>query len=299
MLWGNSTLFNTEDDAAATATLRLSEAVIWIRETIAMCWIHKIVAVSILSMVLFGCGHRKQPVPFANASSSGQSLMDALWGRSDAPQTLLIYDDTTASAAGQGASGMWKEIMMQVGRFLSSAAPGSKLEVYVTGPEVGRPPLVLEKEIRKMRPRDRRETIEQAVQQVQKLENDIRRNTPHLPYSCILEDVYRLAVRAASLNAAEHGRSQLIVCTDLQQYSKMLKIGEILRGDTERLAGRVLKTMPPLAVPPEAVTFIYFPGKPGPQPLSAGEEEKLKLFFRRVVSRWGCPDCKIMEPRNL
>ncbi len=234
----------------------------------------------------------------SEASHPGQPLIAWFKRQHGSAQIEIVYNDISQSRSKLGARASWREIRNQVEQFLKTAPPGSKLEIWVTGRLAGRPQLVLEYERKRLRPSLIREKKRQILKQIEAVERRILTNPPYIPYSCVLEDSHRCALRALSLGQRKRVKGRVIIHSDLQQFSPTLKLPEILRGEKGALAARMLRRMPKLSAPLDW-SIIFYPGTPGPQALTSAEEQKLQEFSRHLITHWGRSTCEIREPSDL
>ena len=267
----------------------------WTLATIFSKAVIPLLALIAVLCTLAGC---EGPRAYSSSTAKSYQALSTLIQRQHAsPWVEINYNDISSSRSRLGAHGSWSAIKTRVEQFLETAPPGSKLEVWVTGRVAGQPDLAFEVKGERLRPLLRRQKKQRTLQQLEAVERRISSQRSNVPYSCVLEDSHRCALRA--LNIGQQGaRSKVVIYSDLQQFSPNLKLSEILRGDNKGLGDRVLRFMPQLSAPLDWL-IIYYPGISGPQALSSAQELKLREFFRYITGRWGSATCEVIEPQSL
>lgn len=252
-------------------------------------------------LCLTGCAERRarqlesEATTYVQAEKrSASSLSDHF--RSSNTKNLHVYVDITPSTAKAGADkAYWDDVRLRVIAFLNTAAPGSHVDIWVTGRDPGRPVLKYKDDVKAHR-RERDEQIEKADRQIKAIHESLLKSPPVLPYSSIIEDVYWVATQGSTLP----GATEVIVTTDAQQFSPNLRCSQILAGkdDEQAIIQRLLPTFPAFPVPPAKVTLVYHRGNITQGDITPKQEEVLQGFYRQLFRTWGT-NYEITEPHQL
>ena len=229
-----------------------------------------------------------------------QNIKDILLGKTT-PIIQIVYCDATPSWQATGVQdGGWSEVADQAKSFWLQAPPGSRFEVYITGEKPGQPQSKMQYEIEtNLRLKEKKAKAEKSSQDILQIGKQLREmsesnsklpasRSKQLQYSPILEDTHFVMQRAVALGG-QTAESKIIVFTDCQQFSKLLKTTTILKAKEENqaqiLEQNLLKTIPPMKPAPKLLTLFYYPGNNGKESLTPAEEECLtnSPYARQLV----------------